>query len=277
MMCTPLFFLFSIYVSQSTAVEFVDSKGDDLITDVGEGTNVVADDGVDQLILAHEAEGKSDEIPRVKRAVDYQVPSVYIYQNGESRIVLWKEASGPLPVTEYNIYRTFTTEVPFDVTRLDPIATIGSSEPRRWTDACRTDQVSVRYAVTAVDITGTEHTSNARISNLLPLVGSFVSKTPIKYPSHSIGGCCVLHHSIVFNPHLSEFLLAYDCDTNNDGNGDDVFMTILDYAGNVIQPAMSIKTTVPGIDICYPTKPHAYYLRVPKIKYRPWFSRQWFH
>jgi hypothetical protein len=113
---------------------------------------------------------------------------VFIHQDGESRIVSWKETSGPLPVTHYNIYRTFTTEIPFNVTLLKPVATISSNEPRpyTWKDTCRTEQRSVRYAVTAVDIAGREHTSDVIISNLLPLVGSFVSNTPIKYPVHVV-------------------------------------------------------------------------------------------
>ena len=197
------------------------------------------------------AEEGADEITRVKRAAAYQVPTVSIRQDGESRIVSWKEASGPLPVTKYNIYRTFTTDIPFDVTLLKPIATISSSEPRpfKWKDTCRTEQVSVRYAVTAVDIAGTEHTSDVVVSNLLPLVGSFVSTTPIKYPVHTVGGCCAIHHSMVFNPDLSQFLLVYACDYDDDGNGDDVFMVFLDYAGNSISPARSIKVSVSGIDI----------------------------
>ena len=186
----------------------LDLEGDKLIMEPGEGTNVVAGyEGVDELIIRQEgearcsvpdpslalplntAEEEADIATRVKRAAAYQVPRVSVRQDGGSRIVSWKEAPGLLPVTKYNIYRTFTTDIPFDVTILKPIATINSSEPRpfKWKDPCRTEAVSVRYAVTAVDIAGTEHTSGAGISNLLPLVGSFVSTTSIKYPVHSLG------------------------------------------------------------------------------------------
>jgi hypothetical protein len=243
-------------------VGILESNGNDLINDVGEGTiiNVVTENGVEniELIPVREAEESS---PRAKRAAADQVPALFIRQDGESRIVSWKEASGPLPVTHYNIYRTFTIDIPFNVTLLKPVATISSNEPRpyTWKDTCRTEQRSVRYAVTAVDIAGREHTSDVIISNLLPLVGSFVSNTPIKYPVHAVldGRCCVLHHSMVFNPHLSQFLLAYDCDYDADGNGDDVFVVFLDYTGNVIKSARSIK--VPFAEFTVQERPSVAY------------------
>ena len=77
-----------------------------------------------------------------------------------------------------------------------------------------------------------------------------MSTTPIKYPVHTVGGCCVIHYAIVFNPDLSQFPLVYVCDYDDDGNGDDVFVVFLDYAGNNIQSATSIKI---GIDISHPT------------------------
>lgn len=187
-----------------------------------------------------------DLATRSRRSAQYQVGGVSARQDGEARIVSWNHATGPQPVTRYNIYRTFTTAVPFDVTQLDPIATVSSSQPRQWRDTCRTEEASVRYAVTAVDVLGAEHTSSVVSSQLLPLVGSFVSSTPLKYPIVSIQQCCVVCHDMVFNPDRSEFLLAYDCDNDGDGNGDDVFVSRLDYSGDTIEAARSIKASVQG-------------------------------
>ena len=187
---------------------------------------------------------------RFKRAADYEVPEVSVRQDGESRLVTWKEASGPLPVTKYNIYRTFTTAVSFDVTLLKPVTIISASRPRpfTWRDACRTEAISVQYAITAVDASGREHTSDVAFSNLLPLVGSFVPASGIEFPVDTVrhGYCCVIHHCIVFNPDLFEFLLVYACDNDEDGKGDDVFMARLDYSGKTIGTAISIKVSVSG-------------------------------
>ena len=184
---------------------------------------------------------------RVKRSANYQVGGVSARQDGEARILTWLQATGPLSVAKYNIYRSFTPGIPFDVTKMDPIVTISSSQPTEWKDDCRTEEVSVRYSVTAVDVTGVEHTQNAVPSNILPLVGSFEPSTAIVDAVAGSGRCSVLRHDMVFNLDLSEFLLVYDCDNDGDGNEDDIFVVRLDYSGKIIQAAKSIKASVPGI------------------------------
>ena len=81
-------------------------------------------------------------------------------KDGESRLVTWSlaRAGGVIPVNQYNIYRTFTPSAQLDITRLSPVANISSTSPREWKDNCRTEAVSVRYAVAIVDL----HTKNIR-------------------------------------------------------------------------------------------------------------------
>ena len=171
----------------------------------------------------------------------YQVTGVSVRQEGKTRIITWNRATGPLPVIQYNIYRTFATGLPFDISKIDPIAILSSVKPHRWTDDCRTEGVSVQYTVTAVDIAGNEHSSNLLPSKVLPLMGSFAASSSIKYPVLAFNQCSVLHHDIIYNPHLYEFVLVYDCDYNGDGSGDDVFVARLDSSGNNIHQPMSIK------------------------------------
>ena len=183
---------------------------------------------------------------RIKRAVDYQVPEVTARQDGETRIVKWGLASGPLVISKYNIYRTFTTLVSFDVTRLEPIATVAAGPNRQWRDDCRTSEASVRYAVTAVDVSTREHTEHVVPSPFLPLVGSFDNVGDIKYPMPDLVPCCVVCHDIAFDSDLQEFLLVYDCDGDGDGYGDDVFAVRLDSFGSNIGSARRVSATVTG-------------------------------
>ena len=61
--------------------------------------------------------------------------------------------------------------------------------------------------------------------------------TPIRnlLTGSRLNTCCVICHDVAFNSDLNEFLLAHDCDTDENGYGDEIYVVRLDAFGNRLE------------------------------------------
>ena len=84
-------------------------------------------------------------------------------------------------------------------------------------------------------------------TDILPLVGSFTPATPIADITLATNTCCVVCHDVVFNPDLNELVAVYDCDSNSDGYGDEIFLARLSSTGSYLQPPRRLTANVTGI------------------------------
>lgn len=121
-----------------------------------------------------------------------------------------------------------------------------SGSTTEWQDNCTTHHSIVRYAVTAVDSNGREHTLGAMPTSPLTLFGSFEPIAPLQNIVSPFVQCCVLCSDVAFNPDSQQYLYVYDCDGNGDGLADSVHAVLLDSGGRASNP-VDLTATVTGM------------------------------
>eukprot|EP00118_Oscarella_pearsei_P012628 m.94487 g.94487 ORF g.94487 m.94487 type:complete len:1105 (+) comp36820_c0_seq3:509-3823(+) len=151
--------------------------------------------------------------PIVRRSADSGHFEVKVRQRGPCRNVRW---TIPLNIIA-NEVRIHRSEAQNGTDNFEVIKTARGQETT-WRDCCLLSKPVVRYAITVVDNKRVE--TKKTITDPIVVATSFVGESP-SVQHHT--SCCVKNYDFVENPTRNEFLVVYDCDSDNNGLPDKLF------------------------------------------------------